>query len=87
MLLADYIWAAMREARFEIFEDGTCYGEIPGLKGVWSNADTRAKSRKELEEVLEEWVYLRLSRNLPIPTVGGVTIKTPSKALCPPSGP
>jgi predicted RNase H-like HicB family nuclease len=80
MLMADYIEAAMREARYEVLEDGTWYAEIPELKGVWSDAETREQSRKELEEVLEEWIYLRLSRNLSIPPMGGVVIKAPSTA-------
>ncbi len=80
MLMADYIEAAMREARYEVLKDGTWYGEIPGLQGVWSDADTLEQSRKDLEEVLEEWIYLRLSRNLTIPPMGGVVIKAPSTA-------
>ncbi len=78
--MADYIEAAMREARYEVLKDGTWYGEIPGLQGVWSDADTLEQSRKDLEEVLEEWIYLRLSRNLTIPPMGGVVIKAPSTA-------
>ena len=78
--MADYIEAAMREARYEVLEDGTWYGEIPELQGVWSDADTREQSQKELEEVLEEWIYLRLSKNLTIPPMGGIVIKAPSTA-------
>ncbi len=80
MLMVDYIEAAMHEARYEVLEDGTWYGEIPGLQGVWSDADTREQSRKELEEVLEEWIYLRLSKNLTSPHMCGVVIKAPSTA-------
>lgn len=80
MLMADYIEAALGEAKYELLEDGTWYGEIPALKGVWSNADTREQTQQELQEVVEEWIYLRLSRNLPIPTIHGVTIKAPSTA-------
>lgn len=78
--MADYIEAAMREARYEVLEDGTWYGEIPGLQGVWADADTREQSRNDLEEVLEEWIYLRLSKTLTIPPIGGVVIKAPSTA-------
>lgn len=60
--MADYIEAAIREARYEVLEDGTWYAEIPGLKGVWSDAETREQSRKELEEVLEEWIYAALPK-------------------------
>jgi hypothetical protein len=30
-LLTDYIRAAMRQAKYEILEDGTFYGELPGF--------------------------------------------------------
>lgn len=63
-MLTEYIRAAMRKARYEILpDDKTCYGEIRGFQGVCANADTLEACR----EVLEEWLSLRLSRNLPVP--------------------
>lgn len=80
-MIVEYIRAAMKRARYEILEDdGTFYGEIEGIKGVWANADTLEVTREELEEVLEEWIALRLSKNLPIPSIGGVTLSAPSVA-------
>ena len=38
-MLATYIDQAMELARYEIIEDeGTYWGEIPGLQGVWALA-------------------------------------------------
>ncbi|CAN5884762.1 type II toxin-antitoxin system HicB family antitoxin [soil metagenome] len=79
-MIKEYISAAMKEARYEILEDASFYGEIEGLKGVWANADKLEETREELEEVLEEWIVLRLSRNLSIPSIGGVTLSAPSVA-------
>jgi predicted RNase H-like HicB family nuclease len=79
-MIGEYIRAAMKEARYEVLEDGSFYGEIEGLKGVWANADTLEETREELEEVLEEWISLRLSQNLPIPSIGGFTLSAPSVA-------
>lgn len=79
-MIGEYIRAAMKEARYEILDDGGFYGEVEGLKGVWANADTLEATREELEEVLEEWIALRLSKNLPIPSIGGVTLSAPSVA-------
>ena len=74
-MLRNYIQAAMRQARYEILpEDGTFYGEIPGFAGVWANAKTLEGCREELEEVLEEWVLLGVSRNLPLPIVDGIEL-------------
>lgn len=78
-MISEYIEAAMKRARYEILEDdGTYYGEIEGIQGVWSNADTLEETRAELQEVLEEWIALRLSENLPIPSVAGVSLKVPA---------
>jgi len=74
-MLTEYIDAAMRKARYEILpDDGTFYGEIGGLDGVYANASTLEACRDELEEVLEEWVLFRLSRNLPMPAVEGIEL-------------
>ena len=75
-MLTDYIHAAMRQAHYEILEDdGPFYGEIPGFDGVWANSSTLERCRDELEEVVEGWIVLSLSRNLPLPTVDGLSIE------------
>ncbi|MBC7263715.1 MAG: type II toxin-antitoxin system HicB family antitoxin [Chloroflexi bacterium] len=72
-MLTSYIRAAMRRAKYEILpDDGTFYGEIPGFDGVYGNAETLEACRDELEEVLEEWILFRVSRNLPLPVVDGI---------------
>jgi predicted RNase H-like HicB family nuclease len=52
----------------------TLSGEIPGFEGVYANATTLESCREELEEVLEEWILFRVSRNLPLPMVEGVEL-------------
>ena len=70
-----YIQAALRQAKYEILsDDGSFYGEIPGFDGVYSNADGLEDCREELEEVLEEWILFRVSRNLPLPVVDGIEL-------------
>jgi predicted RNase H-like HicB family nuclease len=74
-MLRDYIRAALHRAKYEILpDDGTSYGEIPGLEGVYANARTLESYREELEEVLEEWILLRVPRNLPLPIVDGIEL-------------
>lgn len=69
-MLTNYIRAAMRRAMYEILsDDGTFYGEIPEFDGVYADADTLEACRKELEEVLEEWILFRVSKNLLLPVV------------------
>jgi len=71
----DYIRASMHRAKYEILsDDGTFYGEIPGFDGVYSSASTLEACREELEEVLEEWILFRISRNLLLPVVDGIEL-------------
>ncbi|MCW5961224.1 MAG: hypothetical protein KIS76_13755 [Pyrinomonadaceae bacterium] len=75
-MLTDYIKAALKKAHYEILEDdGTFYGEIPGFQGVWANAETLEQCRDELEEVLEEWLFFRISRNLDVPEINNIKLK------------
>lgn len=74
-MLTNYINAALRQAKYEILsDDGSFYGEIPGFQGVFSNAATLEACRQNLEEVLEEWILFRVSRNLPLPVVEGIEL-------------
>ncbi len=74
-MLTNYIRAAMRRAKYEILpSDGGIYGEIPGFEGVYANTDTLEACREELEEVLEEWILLRVSKHLPLPVIDGIEL-------------
>jgi predicted RNase H-like HicB family nuclease len=80
-MLTGYLKAAMKKARYEILQDeSTFYGEIPGFEGVYANRETLEACRDELEEVLEEWVLFRVSKNLPLPRVDGMELKIKESA-------
>lgn len=75
-MLTEYLQAAMRHATYEILtEDGSFYGEIPGFQGVLANATSLESCREQLREVLEEWIFFRVSRNLDLPVVDGFHLK------------
>lgn len=59
-MLKEFIDKKIKKAKFEVLEDGTYYGEIPGYRGVWANAKTLSVCKKELGEVFEEWILLTL---------------------------
>ena len=74
-MLTSYISAAMHHANYEIFsDDHSFYGEIPGFEGVYSNAKNLEECREELEEVLEEWILFRVSKNLDLPIVDHIEL-------------
>jgi len=75
-MLSEYLQAAMRRAKYEILEsDGSFYGEIPGFQGVYANSSSLESCREELREVLEEWLFFRVYRNLDLPVVDGLELK------------
>jgi predicted RNase H-like HicB family nuclease len=80
-MVTAYIRAAMRQARYEIVEDdGSFYGHIPAIPGVWANARTLEACREELESVLEGWVLVSIADRWPIPDIDGQRIEIPAVA-------
>jgi predicted RNase H-like HicB family nuclease len=70
-MITDYIEAAMAEAKYEIIEDEEpFYGEVPSLIGVWATGITLEECRKNLAEVIDGWIIVRLKKGLPIPPIG-----------------
>ena len=73
-MLSEYIQAAMKSARYEILEDSTFYGEIPGFQGVFANAEILEDCREQLREVLEGWIVLGRRLGHSLPTVDGISL-------------
>lgn len=57
----------MAVAKYKLLKDGSYFGEIPGLSGVWANAKNLEVCRIQLQEVLEDWLVLKLRDNDRIP--------------------
>ena len=71
-MLTAYIRAALRQAHYETIEDdGSFYGYIPSIQGVWANAKTLEGCREELESVLEGWLLLSVADHSAIPEIDG----------------
>lgn len=78
-MLSAYIAAAMARAHYEIIENGDepYYGEIPGLQGVWAVGPTLEATRAELQEVLEDWILVRIREGLEVPELEGISLNPP----------
>ena len=74
-MLTEYIAAAMRKAKYEILEDGTYFGEIPPLQGVYANTDSLRECEEELESVLEDWIMIGLRFGDPMPEIDGLRVR------------
>ena len=57
-MLFEYTQGALEKAEYKKLDDSTWYAEIPGFEGVWANSTSVEECRKELIEVLEEWLIL-----------------------------
>jgi len=77
-MLTSYIAAAMSKARYKIIDDGSYFGEIPGLSGVWADAKTLEACHVELQEVLEDWLVVKLRDRDAIPRIGRVQLSVKS---------
>ena len=73
-MLTSYILAALKLAKYEILEDGTYYGEIPGFDGVWASAATLEECRESLRETLEDWLILGLRMGHSLPVVANINL-------------
>lgn len=73
-LLSGFVNAAMREAKYKILEDGSIFGEIPSCNGVWANESTLEECREVLQEVLEEWLMLKIRDRDPLPLIAGINL-------------
>lgn len=73
-MLTSYIHEAMRLAKYEILEDRTYYGDIPGFQGVWASAESLDACREELQSVLEDWLVVGLRMGHELPVVAGINL-------------
>ncbi len=59
-MLTDFILKKLKSAKYKLLKDGSYFGSIPEIKGVWANTKTLEACRVELQEVLEDWLILQL---------------------------
>jgi len=67
IMITDFINKKLQLAKYKILEDKTYFGEISEVNGVWANAKTLELCRKELQEVLEDWLVLSIKSEKRIP--------------------
>jgi predicted RNase H-like HicB family nuclease len=66
-MLTDFIYQKLKLARYKILDDGQYWGEVPRLQGVWATGENLEECREELQEVLEEWLVLKIKDGDKIP--------------------
>lgn len=66
-MLSEFISKKLSQAHYKLLKDGSYFGEISSVKGVWANAKNLENCRKELQEVLEEWLLLKIHDQEKVP--------------------
>ena len=79
-MLTEYIRAGMRQARYEVFDDGTFYGEIEGVQGVWANEPSLEACRVELRSAFEDWILFSLQVGAELPVIAGMDLNMAKSA-------
>lgn len=77
-MLSEFLEKQLKQAQYKILKNGTYFGIIPGLKGVWANAKNLENCRKGLREVLEDWLLLKVRNREKVP---GFDLKVDRRAL------
>ena len=77
-MLTEFLSKKLKQARYKRLKDGTYFGEIPGVRGVWANARTLTACRSEIREVLEDWLFLKVRDG---ETIKGLKIRTDRRSL------
>ena len=79
-VLSDYIAAALADATYDILEDGTFSGRIPGCVGVIAFGASLRACEEELRSTLEDWILVGLRLRHPLPVVNGIDLnKEPAR--------
>lgn len=77
-MISAYIDAALSRAHYEWMQDeDPYYGEVTELPGVWASGKTLEECRRNLTDVVEEWVIIRIAHSLPIPPLGDTRLNLP----------
>ena len=71
-MLSEYLESKLKKTKIKVLKDGSYFASIPGIDGVWANAESKKACKEELREVLEEWILLKVRDRENIP---GLSIK------------
>jgi len=59
-MLSSFINSKLNTASYKILPDRSYFGEIKSLQGVWASAKSLETCRRELQEVLEDWLMVKV---------------------------
>ena len=79
--LRRYVDEALKQAQYEVDENGVVIAKVPGASGFFAQGETFEEARENLRDVIEGNVMLALQLGLDIPKIPGVKIEERDKWL------
>ena len=73
-MLTKYIEQAMRQAHYELMENGRFFGSIAPCRGCWGEGATLEECREDLQSALEDWIALGLRHGDAFEVIAGIDI-------------
>lgn len=74
-MISRYVQRALDRARYQLLDDGTFAATVSSLRGVIATGPSLEACRRDLADVVEEWILVRVSQGLSVPSLGGATVK------------
>ena len=74
-MINQYVAAALDRAQYRLVDDGTFAATVRGLRGVIATGRTLEVCRRNLAEVIEEWILVRVAQGLTVPPLGRAVVK------------
>ncbi|MFZ3148684.1 MAG: type II toxin-antitoxin system HicB family antitoxin [Methanothrix sp.] len=71
----------MKLAEYDTLEDGSYVATVEGLQGIIAIGDTIEECRKDLIEVIDGWIALRLRLGDSIPLIKGISINVSAEPV------
>lgn len=74
-MVSQYVATALERAQYRLLDDGTFAATVRGLRGVIAAGATLEACRRQLAEIVEEWVLVRVARGLTVPALGKAVVR------------
>ena len=79
-MLTEYIQAGLREAHYELMENGRFFGSIPSCQGAWGEGATLEEVREDLRGAFESWIAIGLHFRHKLPMIASIDINIAEQA-------
>ena len=74
-MVSQYVSTALERAEYRLLDDGSFAATVRSLKGVLATGVSLEACRRELAEVVEEWILVRVARGLAVPALGKAVVR------------